>query len=73
MGKNAKFGIFSPAVIVSKLVLGDKRLNKIRGKAISLHSQVITAFCEFTGTGPKMRTALIRQAKVNGDTLGFLS
>jgi hypothetical protein len=54
-------------------VLGSKRLNKIRGKAIALHSQTITAFCEFTGTGPRMRTALIRQAKTNGDTLGFLS
>lgn len=73
MGKNSKFGPFSPVVIMASWVLGSKRLNKIRGKGISLHSQVITAFCDFTGTGPRMRTSLIRQAKTNGDILGFLS
>lgn len=73
MGKVSKFGPFTPAVLVAKVILGDKRLNKIRGKAIALHSQAITAFCDFTGAGSKMRQALIRQAKVNGDTLGFLS
>lgn len=73
MAKVAKFGPFTPAVLLTKVVLGDKQLNKIRGKAIALHSQAITAFCEFTGAGPKMRQALIRQAKDNGNTLGFLS
>lgn len=73
MGKVSKFGPFSPAVIVVRLIIGQKSLNKIRGKAISLHSQAITAFCEFTGAGSKMRMQLIRQAKQNGDTLGFLS
>jgi hypothetical protein len=73
MGKVSKFGPFSPVVILASFVLGSKRLNKIRGKAIALHSQTITAFCGFTGTGPQMRTALIKQAKQNGDTLGFLS
>ena len=29
-GKVAKFGIFSPAVIVAKIVLGEKDLNKVR-------------------------------------------
>lgn len=73
MGKVSKFGPFTPAVIATRFVIGDKRLNKIRGKGIAYHSQVITAFCEFTGAGPKMRQRLIRQAKNNGDTLGFLS
>lgn len=73
MKKSAKFGPFTPAVIATRFVLGEKRLNKIRGKAIALHSQVITGFCEFTGAGPKMRQVLIRQAKENGDALGFLS
>ena len=72
-GKQAKFGIFTPAVLTAKVILGDKRLNKIRGKGIALHSQAITSFCEFTGAGSKTRQALIRQAKMNGDTLGFLS
>lgn len=73
MAKNAKFGPFTPAVIATKVVIGDKNLNKVRGKGIALHSQVITAFCEFTGAGPKTRQTLIRTAKNNGNTLGFLS
>lgn len=32
MGKVAKFGVFSPAVIGAKVALGETRLNKIRGK-----------------------------------------
>lgn len=73
MGKVAKFGPFTPAVVVTRLIMGNKPFNKFRGKGIALHSQVITAFCDFTGAGPRMRQNLIRQAKRNGDTLGFLS
>ena len=73
MGKQAKFGPFTPAVIATRIVIGEKRLNKLRGKGISLHSQAITAFCDFTGAGPRMRQSLIRTAKENGNTLGFLS
>ncbi|CAM9199948.1 unnamed protein product [Chrysoparadoxa australica] len=72
MGKMSKFGIASPAVIVAKVALGEARLNKIRGKAISLHSQVITEYCKWVGAGSKMRGLLIKKAKTNGDTLGFL-
>jgi hypothetical protein len=70
-GKMAKFGIFSPAVYAGKIVLGNDRLNKIRGKAISLHSQYIGEFCEWAGAY-HLRTRLIKKAKTNGDTLGFL-
>jgi len=73
MGKQAKFGPFTPAVVAARLVVGDKSLNKLRGKAIAAHSQVISNFCNFTGAGPKMRQTLIRQAKSNGNVLGFLS
>ncbi len=73
MAKVSKFGPFTPAVLATKLIVGNKNLNKLRGKGISLHSQAITAFCEFTGAGPKMRQSLIRTAKNNGNTLGFLS
>ncbi|KAJ8599120.1 hypothetical protein CTAYLR_006362 [Chrysophaeum taylorii] len=72
MGKTAKFGIFSPAVYAGRVVLGDKRLEKLRGKGISLHSQAITEFCLFVGATPKTRGLLIKKAKTNGDTLGFL-
>lgn len=44
-GKMSKFGIFSPFVVAAKAVLGEGKLNKIRGKAISLHSQAITEWC----------------------------
>jgi hypothetical protein len=70
-GKMSKFGIFSPAVYGAKLVLGTEKLNKIRGKAISLHSQYIGEFCEWIGAY-HLRTQLIKKAKTNGDTLGFL-
>eukprot|EP00565_Helicotheca_tamesis_P005044 CAMPEP_0185724314 /NCGR_PEP_ID=MMETSP1171-20130828/828_1 /TAXON_ID=374046 /ORGANISM="Helicotheca tamensis, Strain CCMP826" /LENGTH=137 /DNA_ID=CAMNT_0028392133 /DNA_START=64 /DNA_END=477 /DNA_ORIENTATION=- len=71
MGSMAKFGIFSPAVYGAKIVLGQDKLNKIRGKAISLHSQAIGDFCKWAGAY-HLRTKLIKKAKVNGDTLGFL-
>merc|ERR1712176_1550146 len=70
-GKKAKFGVFSPAVYGAKIVLGTDKLNKIRGKGISLHSQTIGQFCTWVGAG-HLRTKLIKKAKVNGDTLGFL-
>jgi len=71
MGSKAKFGVFSPAVYGAKIVLGQEKLNKIRGKGISLHSQAIGDFCKWAGAY-HLRTRLIKKAKVNGDTLGFL-
>lgn len=74
MGKKvASFGPFTPAVVAARLVVGEKSLNKFRGKAIAAHSQVISNFCSVTGAGPKARQSLIRQAKKNGNVLGFLS
>lgn len=73
MGKDAKFGPFTPAVVATRLIVGEKNLNKFRGKAIAAHSQVISTFCSYTGAGPKARQSLIRQAKKNGNVLGFLS
>lgn len=71
MGKMAKFGVFSPAVYAAKFAVGDKKLNSIRGKAISLHSQAIGDFCQWAGAY-HLRTRLIKKAKTNGDILGFL-
>lgn len=70
-GKKAKFGVFSPAVYIAKFGLGQAKLNKIRGKGISLHSQAIGEFCQWAGAY-HLRTKLIKLAKTNGDTLGFL-
>jgi hypothetical protein len=71
MGNMAKFGVFSPAVYIAKITLGGDKLNKVRGKAISLHSQYIGEFCEWAGAY-HLRTRLIKKAKTNGDILGFL-
>lgn len=71
MAKIAKFGVFSPAVYAFKLSVGEKSLFKIRGKGISLHSGYIKDFCKYSGAG-HMSTKLIKLAKENGNTLGFL-
>ena len=71
MGKMAKFGIFSPAVYGAKIVIGQDKLNKLRGKGISLHSQAIGNFCTWSGAY-HLRTRLVKKAKTNGDVLGFL-
>lgn len=36
-------GIFAPAVVVVRNIVGKKRFNQLRGKAIALHSQVTTS------------------------------
>lgn len=72
-GKEAKFGPFSPIVLGLKMILGEKQFNKLRGKGISLHSQVIKDFGLRVGAEGKQVQGLIRLAKKNGDLLGFLS
>ncbi|KAG8087585.1 hypothetical protein GUJ93_ZPchr0010g8696 [Zizania palustris] len=66
-------GIFAPLVVVVRNVVGRKRFNQLRGKAIALHSQVITEFCKTIGADAKQRQGLIRLAKKNGEKLGFLA
>jgi hypothetical protein len=73
MGNNAPEGPFTPIVLAGKVVLGEKTFNKIRGKLISYHSQVITEFCEDFGVPRQMRGALIKKAKLTGGDLGFLN
>ena len=43
-GPAHKAGVFSPIVYAGKMVLGDEQLNKLRGKIISLHSDLIKDF-----------------------------
>ncbi|ONK70820.1 uncharacterized protein A4U43_C04F1870 [Asparagus officinalis] len=66
-------GLFAPVVVVARNVIGKKRFNQIRGKAIALHSQVINEFCKSVGADGKQRQGLIRLAKKNGEKLGFLA
>eukprot|EP00978_Attheya_sp_CCMP212_P037565 scaffold178595_cov35-Attheya_sp.AAC.1 len=64
-----KDGIFSPVVSAAKAVLGDQELNKIRAKAISLHSDVIKSFVETAETpfGQKALVQLFAFADKNHD------
>ncbi|KAI3469816.1 hypothetical protein Pfo_026479 [Paulownia fortunei] len=66
-------GLFAPIVVVTRNIIGKKRFNQFRGKAIALHSQVITEFCKSIGADSKQRQGLIRLAKKNGERLGFLA
>ncbi|AQK51513.1 protein PROTON GRADIENT REGULATION 5, chloroplastic [Zea mays] len=66
-------GLFAPLVVVARNIIGRKRFNQLRGKAIALHSQVINEFCKTIGADSKQRQGLIRLAKKNGEKLGFLA
>merc|ERR1719148_114071 len=71
MVKVAKFGVFSPGVYAGKIVLGEKKFLKIRGKIISAHSGIIKDWCKWSGAG-HLSTKIISFAKDNGNILGFL-
>ncbi|KAH7669749.1 hypothetical protein IHE45_11G098400 [Dioscorea alata] len=72
-GKDSSKGIFAPLVVFARNILGKKTFNKLRGKGIAIHSQVITEFCKSVGADTKQRQGLIRLAKKNGEMLGFLA
>lgn len=61
---HGKQGVFSPVVLLAKDVLGDSRLNKIRGDLIGLHSNVIGSFVETAHTdfGNQVLKALFKIA-----------
>ncbi|MBE9194192.1 MULTISPECIES: hypothetical protein [unclassified Synechocystis] len=65
--------MFAPIVILVRQQLGKAKFNQIRGKAIALHCQTITNFCNWVGIDAKQRQNLIRLAKSNGKTLGLLA
>jgi len=71
-GKQAKDGPFSWIVRLGAAVLGQKTFNKVRGKLIAKHSQVITTFVSNMELSSNTRGNLIKVAKQNGDELGFL-
>lgn len=73
MGNKGAGGPFAPLVVVTRNAVGEKDFNKLRGKAISLHSQVIKDFCKQLGVDNKQVQGVIRLAKKNGEKLGFLA
>jgi hypothetical protein len=65
--------MFAPIVVLIRQLLGKAKFNQIRGKAIALHCQTITNFCNQVGIETSQRQNLIRLAKSNGKKLGFLA
>ncbi len=62
----------NPFIRLVRTAMGVKKFNTLRGKAISIHSQVITDFCTYIGASQKIRQGLIRVARSNGHKLGLL-
>lgn len=74
MGNPGAGGPFAPLVVWLRGIVGKKRFNQLRGKAISLHSQVIKDFTQkYLGANTKQTQGLIKTAKKNGERLGFLA
>jgi hypothetical protein len=65
--------MFAPIVVLLRNQIGKVQFNQLRGKAIALHSQTITNFCNRIGMETKKRQDLIRLAKSNGKKLGLLA
>ena len=65
--------MFAPIVILLRRQLGDPKFVKLRGKAIALHSQAITAICNRLGIDRNQRQTFIRLARDNGKRLGLLA
>ena len=53
-GNTNEGGLFAPIVVVARNIIGVKRFNQIRGKAIALHSQVSAR----TGVDATFRTRI---------------
>ncbi len=65
--------MFAPIVVLIRRAMGNPRFNKARGKAIALHSQAITNFCNQVGIDRTKRQNMIRLARDNGKKLGLLA
>lgn len=65
--------MFAPIVVLLRQRIGQGKFNQLRGKAIALHCQTITNFCNAMGINSKERQSLIRIAKENGKQLGLLA
>ncbi len=65
--------MFAPIVVLLRRLVGKAKFNQLRGKAIAIHAQVITNFCDRLGIERKERQNLIRIARDNGKRLGLLA
>lgn len=71
VSKGHKEGVLSPMVLFVKGILGDETLNKVRGKVIAMHSDVIGSFVDTAETafGDAVLRSLFRLADKNRDGL----
>jgi hypothetical protein len=71
-GNPHKEGVFSPIVIAAGVILGEDQLNKIRGQAIALHSDLIKSFVDTSDSA--LGQAVLRQlfTFVDTDNSGYL-
>lgn len=65
--------MFAPIVVLFRQLMGEPKFVRLRGKAIALHAQVITNFCERLGIDRSQRQNWIRLARDNGKKLGLLA
>ncbi|MBE7385128.1 MAG: electron transporter [Leptolyngbya sp. SIO1E4] len=65
--------MFAPVVIRVCRILGKARFTRLRARAISLHTQVITQVCDRIGIHRSQRQQLIRLARDNGKRLGLMA
>mmetsp|Transcript_9189 Transcript_9189/g.24968 ORF Transcript_9189/g.24968 Transcript_9189/m.24968 type:complete len:170 (+) Transcript_9189:69-578(+) len=72
MGEQITTGLFAPAVFAGYFLLGERFVDRVRGKGIGLHSQVINLFCGTFAIPSKKRQGFIKTAKKTGHDLGFL-
>ncbi|WP_239112456.1 electron transporter [Halomicronema sp. CCY15110] len=59
--------------MLTRQLIGNRKLKQVRGQAIALHSKAITDFCNRTGIPSKERQAFIRMTRDHGKTLGLLA
>ena len=59
-GNTNEGGLFAPIVVVARNIIGVKRFNQIRGKAIALHSQVRPGTRERRSTTTRAKTHSVR-------------
>ena len=71
-GNPHKEGVFSPIVIAAGSILGEEQLNKIRGKVIAIHSDLIKSFVDTSDSD--FGKAVLKQLfkAVDTDNSGYL-
>lgn len=65
--------MFAPMIILTRKYFGNAQFNKLRGRLIAQHAQVINCFCDYFDIDRATRQQLIRLARDNGKRLGLLA